>query len=470
MLLKPRFLAVAAAFSISACSDGLDSDSRRALAPTAPTDENLVARSSEKYVAIGTSISMGWASNGVYGVTQALSWPELLAFGSGRPITLPLIQSPGCISPLIAPLGAGKRLSGESASGSTTCAPLVAGVTLPTQNVALAGAIAADAVQKTPETASPTAPWYSRVLPPGMTQLTATLSQSPTIVSVELGGNEVLGATSGLFMPGVTVVPFPFFAQPYNALLDALSASQVKAVLVGLPSDARSLPAMRRGDEIWANRAEFAALHVDVSSDCDGSQNWINVSLKSLTMVYTGAFTSSNGLPNPVFSCADIPGTPDQVLTPSDIAAANALLAQMTAHIKQQATARGFAYFSLGALFDRSDIKGGAYSVVKQMTSNFPYGLYTSLDGVHPNAIGHALLAFNAARAINTTYGNAGRNSIARVEAGEPSLADRLEEPMLPSLALTEARRVALNNRHVRLAACWIPGGCGLERLAASRR
>src|SRR5207248_3244901 len=103
-----------------------------------------------------------------------------------------------------------------------------------------------------------------------------------------------------------------------------------KAVLVGLPVDARNLPAMRRGDEIWADRAEFAALHVDVSDDCNGSQNYINVSIKSLNLAFTGAFTSAHEFPNPVFSCADIPGTQDLVLTPADITTINGMLGQMS--------------------------------------------------------------------------------------------------------------------------------------------
>jgi lysophospholipase L1-like esterase len=300
------------------------------------------------------------------------------------------------------------------------------------------------------------------VLPTGTTQLTAALAQNPTIVSVELGGNEVLNATSGLFAPGVTVVPFPFFAAPYNALLDALGSAQPKVVLVGLPNEAKNLPAIRRGDEIWANRAEFAALHVDVSNDCAQSPNYINVSQKSPGMVFTAAFTSTHGLPNPVYSCADIPGTLDYVLTPGDMTAINSLLAQMTAHIRAQATARGYAYFSLGALFDRSDLKGGAYSVVSQMTSKLPYGFFTSLDGVHPNALGHAVLAVAAAQAINNKYGNeGGRGNMARVLAAstEPSLADRVAEP-LPAMALQQARAIAAENQNVRLEGCAMPRAC----------
>ena len=361
MSLKPLSLVLGVALLASACADSFNTPSRT-IDPTGPITEDRTPRPTERYVAMGTSITMGWASNGVYAATQALSWPEMLAFGSARPMSLPLIQAPGCTSPYAAPLVDGARLSGESLGSSTVCAPLVPGITLPTQNVGLARAIAADAVQTTPEIAGAGQPWYGRVLPPGMTQLTAALSQRPTLMSVELGGNEVLNATSGLLLPGVTTVPFPYFAQPYTAIVNALAAAGTKAVLVGLPVDGRHLAALRRGDEIWANRDEFAALHVAVSSDCENNQNYINVSLKSLNMAFAGAAAASVNAPPPTFSCADVPGTIDFVLTPNDIAALNQQMAQMSAFIKQQADAHGFAYFSLGVLFDRADLKPSKYS------------------------------------------------------------------------------------------------------------
>ena len=419
----------------------------------------------ERFVAIGTSISMGWASNGVYDKSQLVSWPSLLEFASGTPMSLPLIQSPGCTSPLIAPLGAGKRLSGESAAGSTVCAPNDIGVTLPTQNLALAGAIAADALQKTSEEGVATgSPWYARVLPPGTTQLSAALAQQPTFVSVELGGNDVLGALSGLFAPGITVVPFPFFAAPYGAILDALGTAHPKALLFEMPSEARNLPAIRGGNEVWADRLEFAALNVDVSTDCNGSPNYINVSIKSLELVFTAAFTSTHGLPNPVFSCADIPGTADLVLTPADIAAVNAELAQMRAFVEQQAASRGYAVASLGALYDMPNLKPPTYSVISQLTSPFPFGPFISLDGVHPSIFGHAVLAFEAARAINTRYGHAGDEV---VRATGPSTSF-LEPPGVPDervgSALELARRIAREHQGLRLSACSIALSCNVRR------
>src|SRR5262249_43380282 len=175
------------------CSDAASTVAPRTIQPTASNALDRFGRV-EKYVAIGTSITMGWASNGVYDGSQRTGFPALLAFGTGQSFSLPLIASPGCISPIVPPLGANKRLNGDPISGGLVCAPNDPGVVLPTQDVGLAQALAADAVDSTPEKKFMSAPWYLRVLPFGTTQLTATVAQHPTIVTVELGGNEVLGS------------------------------------------------------------------------------------------------------------------------------------------------------------------------------------------------------------------------------------------------------------------------------------
>jgi hypothetical protein len=458
---KMKLLPLLAVLVGVGCSDAATTTiAPRALSP-AIANSAFFGRTPEKFAAAGTSISMGWCSNGVYIGCQLTSWPALIGFGTLQPITLPLIQSPGCTSPLVAPLASGLRLSGESvAVPATICAPNVQGVTLPTQNVALAAALAADAVMTTPQTPG-APPFYARVLGTGMTQLTALLSQRPTIISYEFGVNEVLNATSGLIAPGVTVVPFPYFAQPYDAGLDAIGSTRAKVVLAGLPKDGSNLPVLRKGSEIWNDRAEFAALHVDVSSDCKDSPNYINVPIKSLNMVFTAAFTFANGLPNPVYSCADIPGTQDLVLTPADIVVLNGMLAQMDEHIRQQAQARGYAYFSLGALYDRPDLKQAPYSIINHLTSKTPFGYLISLDGAHPSALGSAVIAGAAAFAYNAKYsGNdvAVRGAQANVIApASLSLADQLEEEELPAVKLARAQQIAAANAGRKLSACAMP-------------
>src|SRR5262249_48544220 len=199
-----------------------------------------------------TSISMGWASGGVFAGSQAVSWPELLSFAQLRPISQPLIQSPGCISPLVAPLAANKRLSGESFAGSAVCAPNVGGITPPTQNVAVAGALTMDALTKTPEAAAlgnPPMPWYARGLPPGGAQAAAALGQQPTLVSIELGGNDILATTGGRVIPLVTYLPFPFWTQAFDAVLNTVGPAVPKGLVVGMPLDGTNLPAIRSAKE-----------------------------------------------------------------------------------------------------------------------------------------------------------------------------------------------------------------------------
>jgi lysophospholipase L1-like esterase len=451
-----KFLAMCAAALAVGCSD--------ATQPIGPGERSPSVASAtrtpggENFVAIGTSISMGWASNGVYSGSQIFAWPALMRFGSGGPISLPLIAPPGCQSPLIAPLGANLRLSGEGFGGSSVCAPNEAGVQLPTQDVALAGSLTSYALFVTPQIADGAAPWFARVLPPGATQVSAALSQSPTLLSIELGGNDVLSATSGLVDVALNgnVTPVPAFEQAFDGVLGATAAPGRKGLIVGVPTEGRNFPLLRSAAEIWADAAEFAALHVNVSSDCNGSPNYVNASVKSIILVFTAAFTSTHGLPNPVFSCADIPGTEDLVLTPADIATVNSILAQMANHQKQQAEALGYAFFSLNELYGRPGLKPRVYSVISQLTSAHPYGPYISLDGLHPSPLGQSILAKAAAQALNKAYPGIAAHSVTI----PPAFGEQLVEPNVPLFGVAWAKQVARQNRGQTMPTCMIPGGC----------
>src|SRR5690242_86443 len=152
-----------------------------------------------KYVAIGTSLSMGVQSDGVVYFSQQHDWTALLAHQAFASYTQPLVAPPGCFSPLIAPLQFNRRLSGIPASGTgsdqtksipdTACA-LFGSITLPANDVAIDGANTYDALYVTPETASVEGVkrrrQYRLVLPPKTTQVTAMMQQKPTLVSVEL--------------------------------------------------------------------------------------------------------------------------------------------------------------------------------------------------------------------------------------------------------------------------------------------
>jgi hypothetical protein len=367
----------------------------------------------QRYVAIGTSISMGVVSDGVNESSQRDAWPAQLSRLANREPSLPLIQMPGCGAPLQAPLASGVRINGEGAgqpADSRVCAPNVDGVTLPTGNVAVDGARTRDALFSTTTTyGGMRGAQYGRVLPPGETQLSAALAQNPKVLSIELGGNEVLGSRSGIYLPGVTVEPTPVFKELYTSLLDQVQGAGVKHVLLfGLIDDPMEFPGFRTGQELWDARATFTPFNVAVGEDCGtiNATNVLFVAVRVPDAVARGAARARAGLGPHELNCVNAPsasGIQDFVLSGAEVQLLAAQIAEMDAFIRSEAARRGYAYARLGALYSDVNVKA-PFNAITMMTTSQPYGPYIGLDGIHPNAAGQTVLADAAARALNATY------------------------------------------------------------------
>jgi hypothetical protein len=371
------------------------------------------------YVAIGTSLSMGVQSDGVVYFSQQHDWTKLLSHQAFAQYTQPLVAAPGCFSPLIAPLQLSRRLSGISAAASqttstadTTCG-LFGTVTLPANDVAIDGANTYDALYVTPETASVEGVKrrreYRLVLPAKTTQVTAMMQQNPTLVSVELGANEALGAASGLLFPKAgyrgaasagTFVPNAVWQPVYDALIDSVKKTGAKVILVGVPKT-NGFVSLRTGDELYADRAAFQNFGVIIAADCQGSPNSIFVPIKVLNAVGAAQATQTAQ----TLSCTDTPGAQDNILTPADVQVIDGVIAGMNSHISSVAQTNGWAYLDLSAVWSQWVPRRGAFSIVKLLSCVRPYGQYVSLDGVHPNAQGYQEMANAAADALNTRYG-----------------------------------------------------------------
>jgi len=384
-----RYWLAIGAIALAACSNGES--------PGGPPKDGA---DMSNYVAIGTSVSMGVASDGVVQSSQESAWPALLAAAVGASFTLPRIAAPGCKPPLVAPLINFRRADNSTLFDSSTCAPNVAGVTLPAQNVAVSGATAAEAVAVTP--AASQNPLYSRVLLPQQTQLTAMLSKSPTFVSVELGAGELLPAMSGVV---TSAVPFAVFSTAYDAVIAGVKSSGAQALLALLPTDLRKFPSIRTAAEIWAQRAAFATRNIAVNSDCSTSTNYVSLQGRLAPSIITAAIRAAAGLGPLDLSCANVAGAADGILTEADMTALNAQVAQMNAAILAHANANGYATFSLGALYDIAK-DGVVFDLNAVLTSSTPFGTLISLDGIHPTAAVQAVLATAARAGIIQTYGS----------------------------------------------------------------
>ena len=231
---------------------------------------------------------------------------------------------------------------------------------------------------------------YSRVLAPGQTQVTAMLAEQPSFVSVELAANEVLPASTGRVE---AMTPYAEWERDYDAVLAAVKSTGARAVLVGLPNNAANFPSIRSSREFFNQWPALLALRITVSLNCYLSSNRLFIPGYLLTLVSKAPVTAT---------CANVPGTVDYVLTPSDVSAINARMAQMNARMQAKASENGYAYFSLDAVYG---LPKPAFNVPDLLFSSRPFGVNISLDGVHPSSAGQAILASAAVKAINAKYG-----------------------------------------------------------------
>lgn len=388
---------------------------------TGPAGQDAFSR----YVSIGTSVSMGVQSDGVYYATQQHAWPALLAHQAFAPngFTAPLIAGPGCYSPLIAPIQFQRRLSGAQYPGiSTSTNPpgdqvcsLLGNITLPTNNVAIDGATTYAALRVTPETTA-VAPsnvesdqrkrLYKAVLLPKNTQVTEMMTQAPTLVSVELGANEVLRTvTGGIVIPAqayrqpegtFTYYPITLWQPQYDAIVDSVAKTGAKALLVSVPL-IPSLVGVYPGDDFYVQAAAFQQFGIIVNPDCQGNTNLIYAFGKVLTALAS---------PKPYnFSCTDNPTAADFILTPADTAFVDNLIRQMNTRIQAQASSHSWAYLDLNAALSGFVSAKTRFSLTNFLQCTRPFGQYISLDGIHPSADGQQLIANAAADALNSQYG-----------------------------------------------------------------
>ena len=374
------------------------------------------------YVSLGTSVSMGYMNEGVYYATQQTAWPALLAHQAfANKFTSPLLQGPGCYSPLIAPLSLGfKRLSGASypniVAADQICS-LIGGITLPTNNVAVDGATTYAALRVTPETVT-VAPTtvesdqrkrlYKAILAPGKSQVTSMMAQNPTLVSIELGSNEALRAvTDGFVVPATayrqpngtfSYYPLALWQPQYDAIVDSVAKTGAKALLFSVPL-IPNIVGVYPGNDFYNDRAAFASFGITVAADCSGNTNSIFAFTKVLIAL-------ASPKPN-TFSCTDNanPAVSDYILTPADAAFVNGVITQMNNHISAQAAAHSWAYLELNTALASFIAVKSAFSLSKFLGCTRPFGQFIGIDGVHPTLDGQQGIANAAADALNATYG-----------------------------------------------------------------
>ena len=394
-----RVAAIGAAVALLACSE------TRELLGTNPPAGGEIFKS---YVALGNSITAGYQSGGILDSTQRQSYAKLLAGQMGTQYHYAALAKPGCPPP-IANTQTGARVGSGT---STTCALRIgSSVTDILNNVAVPGARVLD-----PTSASTVASnALTTFILGGKSQVQRALDANPTFATIWIGNNDVLEAgASGILVPTAGVSPGIVstqaqFQTSYDAMIQQLTDSEpnIKGVLIGVVQVA-GIPLLQSGALIASSAQAQGFINaatgktVTIHPNCTGSTSLVSVP-QLIPLIKAGTHP-------PLISCQPgvVPGTLVGdlfVLDATEQATLGATITGYNNYIKSKADAIGFAYYDPNVLLAAQRAAGAipAFPVVTSTTATF--GPLVSLDGVHPAAAAHKLIANDLIGVINTKYG-----------------------------------------------------------------
>lgn len=394
-----RVAALSAVVALAACSD-----KKELLGPSTPVGGDIF----KSYVAMGNSITAGYQSSGINDSTQRQSYARLLAIQMGTQYHYAALAMPGCPGP-IANTQTGARVGG---AGAPPCALRIASsVTDILNNVAVPGARVLDPTS----TSTVASNAYTTFVLGGKSQAQRALDARPTFVSIWIGNNDVLEAgASGVIVPTAGVSPGIVstqaqFQASYDAMIKQLVDSEpnLKGVLIGVVQVA-GIPLLQSGALIFSSPAiqlginQAAGQPVTIHSNCNGSASLVSVP-QLIPLIRSGAHPA-------LISCQPgvVPGTLVGdlfVLDGTEQATLGAAIAGYNSYIQTKATAIGFAYYDPNVLLAARKASGEIPPFPNFASTNQTFGTFISLDGVHPAAAAHKVLANELIGVINAKYG-----------------------------------------------------------------
>jgi lysophospholipase L1-like esterase len=249
----------------------------------------------------------------------------------------------------------------------------------------------------------------------GKTQVQRALDARPTFATIWIGNNDVLSAggsgilvnTPALGQLGILSTP-TIFAANYDAMIKQLTDSEpgVKGVLIGVVQVA-GIPLLSTGDTISkAPAAQRTAMNtiagtpVAVDPNCVGSTALVNVP-SLLAAVRAGQHPA-------VISC--VKGTYPApvgdlfVLDPAEQQTIGGVITAYNTYIAAKAAAIGFAYVDPNPLLAAQRASNAIPRFPNFTSGTATFGSLISLDGVHPAAAAHVLVANALIDAINAKY------------------------------------------------------------------
>lgn len=370
------------------------------------------------YVAIGNSLTAGFQSGGLRADWQKASYPAKIAEAMGiADFQIPTIDTPGIgrqkvggktATPLILNPATGsiapKALEVESSTLLSNRS-----LSRPYNNLGVPGATAYDLMHAYDSNTSQSKGngYFNIVLRGGLynnsSMLRQAIRQKPTVLTMWIGNNEILGGiTAGTIIPGVTVVPVAFYAAVMDSALDTLMReTSARIFLANIPS-ITSIPFVTTVPTVVFDPATFQP-HPSNTPFLTKEDSVEYVLLPAL-----GEIAQKKGIPTAMGGTGDSLAA-GLTLSASEVAAAKGLVDAYNAYLKKKAddNPSRITLVDVNALLN--DLTDGN---IPGLTSNFilvdPNRTAFSLDGVHPNAKGYKevtnLFIATINRTLNTSY------------------------------------------------------------------
>jgi hypothetical protein len=380
-----------------------------------------------KFVAVGASVDAGFIDSCWVRHGQVESWPAIFARQTGtQDFQQPIINEPG--------LGACQILTSLAPTfnyGAGNGTPANLTLTRPYDNLAIPGYLVSSVVNCKTKVSEPSDPLYRAcnnalidvvLRGSGATILQQAATLHPTFFAIGILGNELLGpATQGTVIDGVTLMPAAAYAASYQVIVDTMKAAQGgtgKGIAATLP-DVSTLPYFTAvGPILGINPATGAPIYVLGPTGCPTGYPACPVPAGTIVPLPLGALMKVGyGIPcqiaptlpkcdNPLPDNATLIGTTGfpGLLYPSEVTLLKARQVEYNTQIRTLAGGAGYKIFDTAAVLADIKARGRSFGGMT-LTSSYLSGGIFSYDGVHPSAIGYALVADELVQFVNATFG-----------------------------------------------------------------
>ncbi len=367
-----------------------------------------------RYVALGDSLTAGFASNGLTEYYQTRAYPALLARQAGvyGSFELPLVSAPGIPNLLelvqVAPSPVIRPIPGAPGS------PLNPTLDRPYNDLGVPGADLYDMLFTTGNIYNLLAGHQDNVMHDLIlrdgehTALEQAIGLQPTFITMWIGNNDILGAAlAGTPVEGVTMTPVATFEQLYHTALGALVTNTSADIVVMTIPDVTAIPFVN-SIEPYLNvpgvgQVPLIGSHGPLPADAK-----VTLNASALLAQGIGIPTALGGTGQPLPEDLQIVGgqvIPGVVLRAEEIAVISDRIAAFNQIIKDEAATFGAKVLDINQIF--GDIAAGNLWVVGgiDLSADFLIGGLFSYDGIHPQTIGQALIAVNLIDLINNQMG-----------------------------------------------------------------